>query len=135
MRTHIEFTSTEFPAYEDEDEAVNPGRFGKRLAEWLAVTLPAHGFVVRGIGAEDWGWRVEVENQAFPLWVGCGNYEEFEHGFLCFIEPSKPFVRKLFSKVATSETVERLASALEAALRQRGDVSRLRWWSEDEART
>ena len=85
-----------------------------------------------GIGAEDWGWRVDVENDAFPLWVGCGNYDDFENGFLCFIAPSKPFVRRWLSRIDTSPTVERLASALETALRQRGDVSRLRWWSDDE---
>ncbi len=132
MRTHVEFGSTEFPAYQGEDEEVNPGRFGKRLAEWLATTLRAHGFKVMRVGAEDWGWRVDLENEGFPLWVGCGNYEEFENGFLCFIEPSKPFARKWLSKVDTSPTVERLASALEAALRQRDDVLRLRWWSDDE---
>jgi hypothetical protein len=70
-----------------------------------------------------------------PLWIGCGNYEEFDNGFLCFIEPSKPFVRKWLSKLDTSSTVERLASALEVAVRQRGNVSRLRWRSDDEART
>lgn len=135
MRTHVEFASPEFPAYAGEDEEVNPGRFGKRLAEWLAATLPAHGFKVMGIGAEDWGWRIDLENEAFPLWVGCGNYEEFENGFLCFIEPSKPFVGKWLSQVETVPTVERLASALEAALRQRGNLTRLRWWSDDESRT
>jgi hypothetical protein len=135
VRTHLEFASTEFPAYEGEDEEVNPGRFGKRLAEWLATTLPAHGFTVTGIDPEDWGWRVELANETFPLWIGCGNYEEFDNGFLCFIEPSKPFVRKWLSKIDTSSTVERLASALEAAVRQRGEISRLRWWSDDEART
>jgi hypothetical protein len=135
VRTHLEFASTEFPAYESEDEEVNPGRFGKCLAEWLATTLPDHGFTVTGIDAEDWGWRVELENETFPLWIGCGNYEEFHNGFLCFIEPSKPFVRKWLSKIDTSQTVERLASALEAAVRQRGEISRLRWWSDDGART
>jgi hypothetical protein len=73
VRTHVEFASTEFPAYESEDEEVNPGRFGKRLAEWLATTLPAHGFTVTGIDAEDWGWRVELENETFPLGWGRTN--------------------------------------------------------------
>ena len=38
---------------------------------------------------------VEIENQAFPLWVGCANYDGTENEFQCFIEPSKPFVRKI----------------------------------------
>jgi hypothetical protein len=44
MKTHLEFTSTEFPAYPGEDKEINPGIFGKRLAEFLAGNLPSHGF-------------------------------------------------------------------------------------------
>ena len=135
MRSHVEFDSTDFPAYPNEEDEINPGRFGKRLAEFLAQQLPQQGFVVRGIGAEDWGWQIEIENSAFPLWVGCGNYEERENAFLCFIEPSKPVYRKWFKTIQTSETVERLASALEKILQASGKVSRLKWWAEDEART
>jgi hypothetical protein len=36
MRTHVEFISTDFPSYENEEEQINPGRFGKRLADFLA---------------------------------------------------------------------------------------------------
>lgn len=133
MRTHLEFASTAFPAYPGEDQGSNPGRFGKRLAEFLCDHLSRHGFTVKGIGAEDWGWRVELEHAAFPLWVGCGNYEEFENGFLCFIEPSTLFVRRGFSKLGTTPTVEKLAAALETVLLESGQVSRLRWWSDHEA--
>ena len=93
MKTHLEFTSAAFPAYPEEDKEINPGIFGKRLAEFLAEGLRKHGFKVLGIGAEDWGWMVEIENKEFPLWIGCASYEDGENGFQCFIEPSKPFVR------------------------------------------
>ena len=135
MKTHVEFVSSEFPAEPGEDEQINPGRFGKNLAEYIAQHLPTYGFSVAAVGAEDWGWMAELTNSEFPLWVGCGNYEEFQNGFLCFIEPSKPFVRKLFRKVDTTATVTKLASALEALLVGSGKVSNLRWWSETEART
>ena len=134
MRTHAEFASPDFPAMAGEEEEINPGRFGKRLAQFLAGELPAHGFKVSGMNAEDWGWRVDLENEAFPLWIGCGNYEEFENGFLCFIEPSKPAIRRWFSKVDTGPTVEKVASALEAVLTRRPSVSRFRWWRADEVR-
>jgi hypothetical protein len=134
MKTHLEFTSTAFPSYPEEDKEINPGIFGKRLAEFLAEGLRKQGFKVLGIGAEDWGWMVEIENQAFPLWIGCANYEDGENGFQCFIEPSKPFVRKWFSKIETGPTVEKLAAALEAVLLQSGKVSGLHWLSDDEAR-
>lgn len=132
MRTHVEFRSPDFPALPGEDEAVNPGRYGKRLASYLAAFMPSHGFDVQGLNAEDWGWRIDLRNEAFPLWIGCGNYEEYEDGFLCFIEPSRPVVRRWLKKTSTVETVERLASALEEALRAHGAVLSLRWWDEAE---
>ena len=39
MKTHLEFTSSAFPAYPGEDKQINPGIFGKRLAEFLAENL------------------------------------------------------------------------------------------------
>ncbi|CAG1021550.1 hypothetical protein IVG45_22330 [Methylomonas sp. LL1] len=134
MRTHLEFTSSDFPAYPGEEQEINPGRFGKRLAEFLAQKLPEHGFSVSSIGTEDWGVMVELENDAFPLWIGCGNYEAFENGFLCFIEPSVPIVRKWFKKIETGSTVEKLATAIDAILIASGKVSSPRWWPENEVK-
>ena len=132
MRTHLEFRSAAFPAYPGEEEEINPGRHGKRLAEFLDRGLRGHGFEVAHIGAEDWGWRIGLRHDAFPLWIGCGNYEEYEDGFLCFIEPSKPFVRHWLKRIPTFETVERLASALEKIVQQSGEARDLRWWTEAE---
>jgi hypothetical protein len=134
IKTHLEFKSTAFPAYPGEDKEINPGIFGKRLAEFLAEALPHQGFRVLCIGAEDWGWMVEIENQEFPLWIGCANYDGTENEFQCLIEPSKPFVRKWFSKIETGQTVEKLAAALEEVLVQCGKFSKLRWLSDDEVR-
>ena len=44
----------------------------------------------------------------YRLWIGCGNYEEYPDGFLCFIEPSKPFVRKWFRKIDTTDRLSAL---------------------------
>jgi hypothetical protein len=133
MRTHLEFSSTAFPAYPGEDKEINLGIFGKRLAEFLFEGLRKKGFKVLGIGAEDWGWMVEIENQEFPLWIGGANYDGTENEFQCFIEPSKPFVRKWFSKIETGPTVDKLAAALEAVLLQSGRVSGFRWLSDQKA--
>lgn len=132
MRSHLEFVSTSFPALAGEDAQVNPGSHGKRLAEFLCDELPGRGFSVTGMNPEDWGWRIDLEHAAFPLWIGCGSYPEYQNGFLCFIEPSRPFVRKLFKRVPTGEAVGRLAAALQSVLEQSGKVQQMRWWSEDE---
>jgi len=131
MRTHLEFASTSFPALPEEDELVNPGLYGKRLAEFLSSELPHHGYAVTYIGPEDWGWRIDLEHSAFPLWVGCSSYSK---GFLCFIEPSRPFIRKFFRKIPTAEVVERLATTLQSLFEQSGKVQQMRWWREDEVR-
>lgn len=132
MRTHLEFRSNAFPAYPGEEEEINPGRYGRRLAEHLAAALPAHGFEVLDVGAEDWGWCIGLRNDGFPLWIGCGNYEEYDDGFLCFIEPSKPHVGWL-RRVSTEATVERLASAMDQIIASIPDARGVRWWSDAES--
>jgi hypothetical protein len=105
MKTYVEFRSDKFPAYKSEEHEINPGRYGKRVAEFLAVGLRSHGFQTQELIAEDWGWRLPIENNGFNLWIGCGNYDEYPDGFLCFIEPHVPFIRKLIRKVATQSRV------------------------------
>lgn len=132
MRTHLQFRSSSFPAFASEYEEINPGVFGKRLADYLASALPSFGLHVERIDCEDWGWRIDLRNEGFPLWIGCSNYSEYSDGFLCQIIPSKPYVWRWFKKVPTVETVERVAKAIEAALAAHGNVHALRWWDESE---
>ena len=145
MKTHLEFRSDAFPAQPGEEELVNPGRWGRLLADYLSAELRARGFAGRGPFAEDWGWLIPLENDGFALWIGCGNIERGEafgvesddaedpaDQFLCFIEPSEPFVRRMFRKIDTTARVAELASALEAALRAHPRVRQLRWWTEQE---
>jgi hypothetical protein len=80
------------------------------------------------------GEEAEI-NPGFPLWVGCGNYEEYADGFLCFIELRTPVVRKLFRTIDTSARVEEVATALDGILRSHPGVRDVRWWSESEADT
>ena len=105
MQTHVEFRSDRFPAYDGEEQQVNPGRWGRRLAEFLRDNLRKEGFQAQELVAEDWGWMLPIENDQFPLWIGCGNYEEYADGFLCFIEPHTPFVRRLLWPAPFFETV------------------------------
>jgi hypothetical protein len=131
LRTHIEFQSESFPAYPDEAAETNPGIFGRRLGEFLAKTLPEHGVATGDLIGESWGWCLTLPNADFSMWMGCGNQYESDNRFLCFIEPSKPYVRRWFRKIDTRADVDRVATALEAALRS-AEVRDLRWWAEDE---
>jgi len=82
MLTYVEFKSTAFPHYDGESEEINPGRFGKRLAEYLSAELGRRGEAVGELFTEDWGWVVPIEGAGFDLWIGVGNYDDYADGFL-----------------------------------------------------
>ena len=52
MKTQVEFRSDKFPAYENEEHEINPGRYAKRVAEFLAAGLQSHGFETDELIAE-----------------------------------------------------------------------------------
>ena len=89
MKTQVEFRSNKFPPYDGEQQKINPGLWGKRLAEYLQHRLRAHGFKPGEIYSEDWGWAIPIKNDSFALWIGCGHQYGDDETFLCFIEPSK----------------------------------------------
>jgi hypothetical protein len=43
MKTQVEFRSGKFPPCEREQEQINPGLWGKRLAEYFVPTLSEEG--------------------------------------------------------------------------------------------
>ncbi len=132
MQTHVEFRSGLFPAHESEEHEVNPDRWGKRLAEFLRDRLRAEGFETEEPIAEDWGWVVPIANDRFPLAIECGNYDEYPDGFLCFIEPHKPVIRRLFRKVDTTERVTSLQQAMNKVLSETEGIYGIRWWTHEE---
>lgn len=126
MRTHLEFRSSDLlDAHSAPDLPM-----GKKVAELFEAMLPSAGFEVENLISEDWGWSVRLRHDQFPLWIGCGFYPEYDDGFLCFIEPSKPYVRRWLRRLPTEECVEKLADAIEAILRENPSVRHLRWWTD-----
>lgn len=130
MKTHVEFRSDKFPPYEGEEDEINPGRYGKRIAEFLVRGLKEKGFEPLDPVAEDWGWLVPIRNDGFKLWIGCGNYDEYPDGFLCFIEPHKPRIRRwLLWTVDTSARVTALQEAIDQVLSGHPAIRDKKWWS------
>jgi hypothetical protein len=132
MNTHVEFRSDQFPPYDGENEVVNPGRYGRRLAEFLMDGLRREGFEVRNLQNEDWGWVINLENKEFPLWIGCGNYDEYADGFVCFIEPHQAVIRRLFKRIDTTKIVASVRDALDLILKSNPSVRDVRWWTHEE---
>ena len=140
MKTSVTFRSNAFPPV--KNDTVNaPMRYGKKLAQWLAAELPAHGLAVIDCYDEDWGWEIELANADFPLRLGCGNVdEEAKAGkaaaFCCFIMPDRATVRplkRLFRAVDTRPAVGKLAAALDAVLRAHPHISGIEWQDEKAA--
>lgn len=74
-------------------------------------------------------------NDGFDLWIGCGNSEEHPDGFLCFIEPHTPVIRRLFRKIDAAERVTALQRVMDAVLEEPPGVRDKRWWTHDEFNT
>ena len=128
VRSQVEFRSSKFPAFPGEEEEINPGLWGKRLAEYLQPKLRELGIRAGEFYSEDWGWAIPIENEAFPLWIGCGHQYEPDDAFLIFIEPSKPQIRKgFFKKIDTRADVERVAAALDNILRADPEIRDVQW--------
>ena len=65
--------------------------------------------------------------------IGCGNYQQYPDGFLCFIEPHTPFVHKFpFRKIDTRGQVIALQEALDSLLSDASDMRSKRWWTHEE---
>ena len=87
MKTFAEFRSSKFPAYEGEEERINPGLWGQRLAEYLVAKLPEHGLAAGEPIAEDWGWYVPVKVDGAALALCCGHQYGEDDVFLSSDDP------------------------------------------------
>ena len=112
MKTQVAFRSKNFPPYNDEEEQINPGLWGKRLAEYLVDKLKPHGIETEEIIAEDWGWYIPIKNEGFHLAICCGHQNGDDDEFLCFTDPATPIIRKLFKKIDATHELTRVVTAI-----------------------
>ena len=132
MRTFVEFRSSKFPPYDGEEEDINPGLWGKRLAEYFVANLPSHGLEPEEIIAEDWGYYVPIANDGFRLAICCGHQSGDDDEFLCFTDPSEPIVRKLFKKIDATEALTGLTLAMREILEADPEIRDVNWYSREE---
>ena len=126
MKTFVEFRSDKFPSY-GEEELINPGLWGKRLAEYFVAKLPAHGLVAGEPIAEDWGWYVPIVVDGAALALCCGHQDGDDDQFLVFTDPPKPVTRKLFKRIDVTPQLARLVRAVDAILAADPDIRDLSW--------
>jgi len=131
VNTQVEFRSKKFPPYDGEQEEINPGLWGKRLAEYLVQNLNAKGVQTEGIIVEDWGCLIPIKNDAFSLSIACGHQYGDDDEFLVFVEPHKPVIRKWFKKINTTEQVGRVCEVLSGILSSDPDIRDIHWQRDD----
>ncbi|MDQ8196393.1 hypothetical protein QEH59_18335 [Coraliomargarita sp. SDUM461004] len=127
MKTQVEFRSKKFPAYEDEEEEINPGLWGRRLAEYLTTKLKEKGIPIEDYFTEDWGYYLPIENKEFRLAICCSHQYGDDNEFLCFTEPRTPKVRKLFKKIDASEQLGKITKAMDEILTSDPDIRDVKW--------
>ena len=129
METHYTFNSDSFTPTadeldEDSEDYINPGIYGRQLADYLKIGLRERGYKIKFRCAEDWGFWQEIEhNGGYMLAVGCANYEE---GHRIFVQPDKPVIRRWLRKIDVREDVEALVAALGKLLKNDPDIRDVR---------
>ena len=127
MKTQVEFRSSKFPPYEGEEAEINPGLWGKRLAEFWVRKLAEQGIAAETIIAEDWGYYIPIRNEGFKLALCCGHQNGDDDEFLCFTDPSTPRLRKFFKTIDATEALTRLTGAMQTILSSDPDIKDVRW--------
>ncbi len=133
MKTHVEFKAKKFTSNDIETGEVNPDIWCKRLAEFLQKNLKKHGIKTDAPYSTAWGWRIPVVNEQFPISIICEIYEEYDDGFLVYLDPNKPFIRKWFKKIDTTADLGRVAEAIDEILHNDNTTKDIHWWTDDES--
>jgi hypothetical protein len=127
MKTQVTFRSSKFPPYEGEEEQINPGLWGKRLAEYFVERLQGTGIETEEIIPEDWGWYIPIKNDGFRLAICCGHQNGDDDEFLCVTDPAIPIIKKLFRKIDATEQLSRVVAAMERILSSDPDIRNVEW--------
>jgi hypothetical protein len=127
MKTRVEFRSKKFPPYEGEEEQINPGLWGRRLAEYLVQKLAEKGINTKEPIAEDWGYYIRVPNDGFRLAICCGHQYGDDDEFLCFTDPSSPQVRKFFKRIDATAQLTRLTEAMQQIFSSDPEIEDVVW--------
>ena len=127
MKTQVEFRCAKFPPYAGEEEQINPGIWGKRLAEYLVQKLSEKGIKTEEIIAEDWGWYIPIQNEGFRLAICCGHQDGDDDEFLCFTDPSTPVVKKFFKKIDATAQLVRLTEAMRQIFSSDSEIRDVVW--------
>ena len=127
MQTHVEFRSSKFPPYDGEQEEINPGVWGKRLTEYLALRLAEKGIETEAMSVEDWGCYLPINTGEFRIALCCGHQDGDEDQFLIFTDPNTPRVKRWFRTIDVTPQFTRLLTALRQILESDPEIREIVW--------
>jgi hypothetical protein len=125
MVENIWFKSSLFDVEPGEDEETNPRMYGRQLSNWLRNKFIELGYEVDEVIPEDWGWCVMCQWKPYQLFIGCRNHIDYENEEMegpipnkedilwsCTVHSEKPFFKRLFKKIDTTDGVSKLNNEL-----------------------
>jgi hypothetical protein len=127
----LEFESSDFAVSPGEDEATNPGIYGKALAEWLASQLRAAGLTAGSVIPEDFGWCIPVAASPQQLYVVCASTEEALNEWRVFAFAEGGLAARLLGKDKSAVSLASLFTAVRSCLESNPNVRGLREQSLD----
>lgn len=116
METELYIKSELFPSYPGEEDDINPGRFGKRLAEFTKSLLIEESIDVSDLYSTDYSYELRLDQFKFSVYISTGNIDGEKNEFLISISPKEEFKRKLFKKISTKETINKIYSILKQGI-------------------
>lgn len=111
-----------FPTYPNEEDDINPGRFGKRLAEFVKKTLESEGIQVADLYATDYAYELRIDEFSFPVFIITGNIDGESDKFLISVEPKKDFNKKLFKKIPTKDTLKKVITSINQGISKNHEI-------------
>jgi hypothetical protein len=111
------------------DRGTNERRGGREVIATLAEGLPPLGIVVCEPVEEDWGWCLFATTNGVRPMVGCGPYEEYDDGWLVFVEPPRG-LRAWFKRDSITAATTKIAAAMRDVIAGDGRFHHLRWWTD-----
>ena len=106
-----------------EDEATNPGIFGKELAVWLKTNLEAMDVATGDVIPEDFGWLVPIDTSPHSTFVVCANDEESTGVWRLFVFAEGGMLARLLGKDERKRSVSELHQNILDILNGEGGIS------------
>ena len=133
MRDHVRFRSEQFAPPDVEPWQIGSERFGYALATWVAAALGARGFAVDIPVPEQWGWLLDVRQDARVVRVGCENVEGSVTEWMISLETidGAGAIRRLLrraSSPAAPNAAYGIAAAIHGALHGNPHTSEIVWF-------